>query len=124
MRWLPATSSFPRKRESRAAASCDEPLDPRFRGGDDSRRRPIVLGPGDFLDHFDLCTVGSFEEADPTAVVRRHLLENPHTIIPKPSHRPGIVVGVERDVLDAVVLLVVLSRDQRGDVSVSPCKFT
>src|SRR5204863_2925243 len=55
------------------------------------------------LDEFDLRAVGRFEEADAAAVVRRQFFEDAYPILPQLRHRPGIVVGVEGDVLDAVM---------------------
>src|SRR5215471_20369899 len=70
------------------------------------------------LDQLDLRPIRRFEEADSSAGIRigRHLFENAHAIVFEPGHCAGIIVGVERDMLDAIMLLMLLAADQRRNV--------
>src|SRR5262245_56081716 len=43
-----------------------------------------------------------------------------NAVLPQFCHRAGIIVGIEGDVLDAVMLLVILRRDQGRDVECQP----
>ena len=77
----------------------------------------------DFLDQVHLGAVGRFEKADAAAIVGRHLFEDAHAIFAHAGQGPVIVFGVDRDVLDAVMLLVFLSGDQAGDVELQPVQI-
>ena len=68
------------------------------------------------LDDLHLRAVRAFHEGDVTAVVGRQLLQDAHAVLAQRRQRAGIVIGIHRHVLDAVVLFVVLHGDQRGDV--------
>ena len=70
-------------------------------------------GRSDLLDQLHLGAVRGFEEADAAAVVGRHLFEDAHAVARSLARVAGVVVGVEGDVLDAVMLLVVLRGDDR-----------
>src|SRR5262249_48284336 len=77
---------------------------------------PIFTTASRLLDDLDLGAVCGLEEADAPAVGRRQLFQDAHPVGPEPGQRPGVVVGVERDVLEAVALLPVLGVDEGGDV--------
>src|SRR5207245_5190505 len=94
---------------------CSAPL-----SADPKTELATPLWAGDLFNQLDLGAVRSFEEANPTAVVGRHLFEDPHPVFPQLGHGPGIIVGIERDVLDTVMLLVILRRDQCRDIEGQP----
>src|SRR5208282_3394343 len=86
-----------------------------------SRPQPARL---DLFDDLDLGAVGGLQKADaPAVVVGRHLLEDAHTVGLELGHCPGIVVGVDGDVLDAVNLLAALGGDHPGDVELQPVQI-
>ena len=59
------------------------------------------------LDDLHLRAVRRFEEADMAAVVV-HLLEDLDAVLLEPRERRRVVVGLQRDMLDAELLLMIL----------------
>ena len=86
-------------------------------------RRCGVGRPPHLLDHLHLRAVGSLEETDVAAVVGRHFFEDVHAVGLQLGQSPRIIVGLDRDVLDAIMLLVVLAGDQCRDVELQPVQI-
>src|SRR5437763_16347415 len=66
------------------------------------------------LDHFHLGAVGSFHPTDVAAIVEK-LLDDLGAVLLESRQRRGIIVGLQGDVLDTELLLVLLAVDDRRD---------
>src|SRR5205823_13555183 len=71
------------------------------------------------LDQFHLRAIGALDPADVPAVVEQ-LFKDAGAVALQFGERAGVVVGLDRDVLDPDMLLVLLRLDDRRDVELQP----